>query len=109
MAVGLLWDVSDGQMLWQAPVQLLMSALSRSNRYSVRPLASTRTLPSDVLRRPTAELAAAGAGAVAAPPPYAPLDGWVVVDDALWALLDPLLVIANTIPASAARNTIGMR
>ena len=48
--------VSGGQAFAQAPKHVLLAPLSFSNRYSVRPCASTRILPSLVARTPTTAL-----------------------------------------------------
>ena len=48
-ATGLLEAVKGGQLLAHAPAQLLFIALSLPNTYRVRPLPSTRIVPSDVL------------------------------------------------------------
>jgi ABC-type sugar transport system permease subunit len=60
--------VSGGHSLAQAPSHLLIVPLSAWNRYSVRPLPSTRTLPSFVLASATEPLPLAGFEAVDPPP-----------------------------------------
>src|SRR3954462_3324615 len=58
-------------MLAHAPEQLLDMPVSFSNRYSVRPRPSTRTVPSVVWRGPTPGVAAAGRAGPGADPPGA--------------------------------------
>ena len=55
-ACGLPFVVSGGQALAQAPKHVLFAPVSFSNRYSVRPCASMRILPSLVSRTPTTAL-----------------------------------------------------
>jgi len=66
--VGFPLVVSGGHSLAQAPAQLLIVPLSAWNRYSVRPLPSTRTLPSFVLASATDPLPLVGFEAVDPPP-----------------------------------------
>ncbi len=70
-ACGLPLVVSGGQMLAHAPKHVLADDLSCSNRYSVRPLASTSAGPRLVLRTATAappEPVDVDAGLLPAPP-----------------------------------------
>src|SRR3954454_19326378 len=60
---------TGGQMLAQAPAQLLAMPLSFSKRYTVLPWASTRTVPSAV--RVVRNAGAFAVFAVVAPPPVA--------------------------------------
>src|SRR4051794_23206323 len=83
-----------GQMLRHAPEQLLLLVLSASNRYSVRPLASTRYVPSGpffVLTADPAPPADVAADAEPEPPP-----------------LDPPLLAMTTTTATAATSARGM-
>src|SRR6476659_2617538 len=100
-AVGLPPEVKGGQALWQAPEQLLMLGLSASNKYSVRPCASTRILPRLVFRTSTVELAAEpvladDAGAVLPP---------VGIEEACVVLLLSLLLLPQPLFATAIATT----
>jgi hypothetical protein len=55
LAFGLPVVVSGGQAVAQAPLQMLLEPWSASQRYSARPLASTRKVPSELVLVPTIE------------------------------------------------------
>jgi hypothetical protein len=70
-ATGFGFVVKGGHAPPQAPLQVLEVPVSAANRYSVRPLLSTRNLPSFAVVRSTA-VPLAAAGATGAGAPYAP-------------------------------------
>ena len=50
LALGLAVVVSGGQSVAQSPLQALFAPWSASHRYRARPLASTRNVPSELVR-----------------------------------------------------------
>jgi hypothetical protein len=102
--------VTGGQVAAHAPEQVEVVLLSASNRYRLRPLASTRNLPGipDADARSIVVLAALDDALAAA----VGLLGWVVADDAAGAAvlleLEPLeqAVAARAIPPATAKAAI---